>query len=193
MEDDSPWMNDDSGPTVSDQEWSKLSTRYSDEGYRDGITTGKQARLQHGFDQGFNQTSPFARKIGSLRGLASSLLAILTTSSGAKHATELLQTLGENKAEIVAECRAVVSALGKLDAERVLPVDVEAEAHAKSHADEGMSLEMVEKREMRAMEEAMNKMGGGSTGPESTLEECAARLEKLLEVCGIQGLLPLMA
>ena len=84
-----------------------------------------------------------------------------------------------------------MTALGKLDEETVLPVDVEAEAHAKSHADEGLSLEMLEKKEMRAMEEAMNGLAGGNTAP--TLQECTGRLGKLLEACGMPGVLPIMA
>ncbi|KAL8278469.1 hypothetical protein RQP46_009159 [Phenoliferia psychrophenolica] len=196
MEDESPWMDDEPNSVVdavSDQEWSKLSTRYSDAGYRDGITFGKQSRLQTGFDEGFNQTSPFARQVGSLRGIAASLLSILTTTAGAKHAGGIPDALGEGKAAVVAECRAVVTALGKLDEERVLPVDAEAEAHAKSHADEGLSLEMLEKKEMRAMEDAMNGLGGGSATTAPTLDECSARLARLLDACGMQGILPIRA
>lgn len=86
-----------------------------------------------------------------------------------------------------------MSALGKLDEELVLPVDAEAAAHAKSHADEGLSLDMLEKKEMRAMEEAMNGLGGANGVPAPTLDGCEARLAALLGACGMQGVLPIRA
>ena len=44
-------------------------------GYRDGISAGKEAALQEGFDAGFADTgAPRGREIGVLRGLAAALL-----------------------------------------------------------------------------------------------------------------------
>lgn len=159
-------------------------------GYRDGITSGKSSHLQTGFDQGFTTASPFAREVGSLRGIAATLLAILTTASGAKHAGNVGGALGERNAVVVGECRALVTALGKLDEQRVLPVDQEAEEHAKSHADEGLSLEMLERKEMRRMEEAMNGLGSGKKAEGVGLEDCRGKLEDLLKACGLEGVMP---
>jgi hypothetical protein len=44
-------------------------------GYRDGISAGKEAALQEGFDAGFADTgAPRGRELGVLRGLAAALL-----------------------------------------------------------------------------------------------------------------------
>jgi hypothetical protein len=143
-----------------------------------------------GFDQGFALAAPSARDLGALRGVTASLLALLTTTSAAKHAGPLLDSLDPNRKErIVAECRAVVTALGKLDERKVLPVDLEAEEHAKSHAEEGLSHAMVERREMREMEEMLSGIGSGKMVASGGLEECRTRLEGVLKECGMEGLL----
>ncbi|ORY66924.1 hypothetical protein BCR35DRAFT_294838 [Leucosporidium creatinivorum] len=204
-EDDSIWADDApvqdasaaySGAQVAQQEWEKLSLRYSDAGYRDGITSGKNARLQAGFDQGFALAAPFARELGSLRGIAASLLTLLTTTSASKYSSPVLGALGTaegGKEATVAELREVVTALGKLDEGKVLPVDEEAEEHAKSHENEGVSLVMQERREMREMEEMLGGLGGGGAKEDAKkggLDECRMRLEEILERCGLKGLLP---
>lgn len=51
-------------------------------GYRDGISAGKEAALQEGFDAGFARAgAPRGRELGVLRGLAAALLHHLTRSS----------------------------------------------------------------------------------------------------------------
>ncbi|GAA5832142.1 hypothetical protein JCM3766R1_003738 [Sporobolomyces carnicolor] len=204
MHDDDPWLDDDESQTISTngtapaaqisgQEWDKLSSRYSDAGYRDGITAGKNAKLQSGFDQGFALAAPYARELGSLRGVAASLLSLLTTASGAKHASTLYDSLegggGSSKESVVAELREIVNALGKLDAVRILPVDAEAEEHAKSHEDEGISQQMRDRKEMREMEDMLSGIGG-KAAQSSGVEECRARLERILAVFGMEAVLP---
>ncbi|GAA5889528.1 hypothetical protein JCM8208_001051 [Rhodotorula glutinis] len=217
-DDDSPWMDDEpytahegaaAPPSlISQQEWDKLSTRFSDAGYRDGITQGKNERLQAGFDQGFALAAPYARELGALRGMAASLLALLTVPSAnaKKHAGPLLDAAlaaagGPLDADrIVAELRDVVSALGRLDAVKVMPVDEEAEAHAREHADEGISEVLRERREMRAVEDMMSGLGGGEGGEarkesgettgEAQVAECRRRLGEVLKVFGLEGALP---
>lgn len=199
---------------ISGQEWDKLSSRYSDvrsffcwghcvcepdgrslrrqAGYRDGITAGKNAKLQTGFDQGFALAAPYARELGSLRGVAASLLSLLTTASGAKHASTLYDSLeggGSSKESVVAELREIVNALGKIDAVRILPVDAEAEKHAKSHEDEGISQQMRDRKEMREMEDMLSGIGG-KAAQSSGVEECRARLERILAVFGMEAVLP---
>lgn len=164
-------------------------------GYRDGITAGKNARLQAGFDQGFALAAPSARELGSLRGIAASLLTLLTTTSASKYSGPVLGALGEGggagREETVAELREVVTLLGKLDEGKVLPVDEEAEEHARSHENEGVSMVMQERREMREMEEMLDGLEGSKEEvKKGGLNECRERLEVLLERCGLKGLLP---
>ncbi|GAA6037812.1 hypothetical protein JCM8097_005051 [Rhodosporidiobolus ruineniae] len=205
---DSPWHSDEehdhphphTAPStlpsqISQQEWDKLANRYNDAGYRDGITNGKNAKLQHGFDQGFAQASPYARELGALRGIAASLLAFLTTTGGsAKYAGPLLASLEQQgpsaKDQVVAELREVVNALGKLDANTVLPPDEEAEAHAREHEDEGLSEVMRQRKEMREMEALMGGLGGTSGERTSGVDECRRRLGEVLKVVGLEDVLP---
>ncbi|GAA5822092.1 hypothetical protein JCM11251_004854 [Rhodosporidiobolus azoricus] len=203
--DDSPWMSDDehdpatpvndaSSAQLSQQEWDKLSSRYSDAGYRDGITAGKNARLQAGFDQGFALASPYAREVGGLRGIAASLLALLTTTgASAKYAGPVVAVLEQQgpqaKEQAVSELREVVNALGRLDAVRVLPVDEEAEAHAKEHEEEGISEVMRQRKEMREMEALMGGLGGAAEQTNGGVEECRRRLFNILKAVGLEDVM----
>lgn len=117
---------------------------------------------------------------------------MLTTTSGAKHAGTLvnsIETQDGKKEEIVGELREIVNALGKLDAVRMLPVDEEAEEHAKSHEDEGISQQLKDRKEMREMEEMMSGVGGRAKKT-SGVEECRERLERVLAVFGMEEVLP---
>lgn len=128
-----------------------------------------------------------------MRGIAASLLSLLTTTAGAKHLSPIstqLEPLGiEGKENLIKECREIVHSLGKLEESDVVPVDLEAEAHVREHEEEGMSLEMIERREMKRMEEKMNLLGGGGGGKKITLEECKERLEKVLTMLGLEGMI----
>ncbi|GAA5994096.1 Yae1p [Rhodotorula paludigena] len=215
LDDDSVWHDDEpsgssaapaplapldaSSGQISQQEWDKLSSRYSDAGYRDGITAGKNARLQAGFDQGFALAAPYARELGTLRGIAATLLSLLTVPSAnaTRHAGALLSAVSpETKERAVAELRELVTALGHLDAVKVLPVDEEAEQHAREHEDEGISEVMRERREMREMEALMSGLGGSSVAEKDVQSgqraaaECRRWLEDVLRVFGLEGALP---
>ena len=127
-----------------------------------------------------------------MRGIAASLLSLLTTTSGAKHAGTLVNSIDSQdgkKEEIVGELREIVNALGKLDAVRILPVDQEAEEHAKSHEDEGISQQLKDRKEMREMEEMLSGIGG-KAATTSGVEECRNRLEKVFAVFGMEEVLP---
>lgn len=87
------------------------------------------------------------------------------------------------------ELREIVNALGKLDAVRILPVEQEAEGHAKSHEDEGISQQLKDRKEMREMEEMLSGIGG-KAAKTSGVEECRNRLEKVLAVFGMEEVLP---
>jgi len=117
---------------------------------------------------------------------------LLTTTSGAKHAGTLVNSIDSQdgkKEEIVGELREIVNALGKLDAVRILPVDQEAEEHAKSHEDEGISQQLKDRKEMREMEEMLSGIGG-KAATTSGVEECRNRLEKVFAVFGMEEVLP---
>lgn len=99
------------------------------------------------------------------------------------------------RASVVQELRDLVSALGRLDAHKVLPPDEEAEAHAREHEDEGMSEVLRERKEMREMEAMMGGLGGTTHGAaqESTGVEavaaCERRLVDILKVFGLESVL----
>ncbi len=95
-------------------------------GYRDGISAGKEAALQEGFDAGFARTgAPRGRELGVLRGLAAALLLRLTRSSPGP-AAELAQTQ--------ARVREIVDKLAAMRFADLVPRDEEATAHADAHA-----------------------------------------------------------
>jgi hypothetical protein len=176
-------------------------------GYRDGITAGKNARLQAGFDQGFELAAPYARQVGALRGIAASLLSLLTvpTANATKNAGHILQaafppsdesSVSSKRDAVVAELRELVTALGRLDANKVLPPDEEAEAHAREHEDESISEVLRERREMREMEALMSGLGGqDGAGAKKELSgaeavaECQRRLAQVLAAFGLESVL----
>lgn len=82
-----------------------------------------------------------------------------------------------------------MNALGKLDANRILPIDKEAEEHAKSHEDEGVSQQMRDRKEMREMEDMLSGIGG-KAALSSGVDDCRKRLEGVLAVFGMQEILP---
>jgi hypothetical protein len=73
-------------------------------GYRDGISAGKEAALQEGFDAGFTDTgAPRGRELGILRGLAAALLHL-----SSRPAAELGQVQAQARVrEIVGKLAAV--------------------------------------------------------------------------------------
>ena len=95
------------------------------------------------------------------------------------------------------ELRDLVNLLGKLDANRILPIDREAEEHAKSHQDEGISQLMQDKRDMRDMEDRLSRIGGGGQASLSLaspsrggVAECREKLGRVLTVFGMEEILP---
>ncbi|KAH9057512.1 hypothetical protein EDB87DRAFT_1578708 [Lactarius vividus] len=82
-DEESPWIEDDNALSHRvEAEWTVLSTNFTTAGYRDGISSGKEAALQEGFDAGFARTgAPRGRELGVLRGLATALLLHLSRAS----------------------------------------------------------------------------------------------------------------
>ncbi|KZV73669.1 hypothetical protein PENSPDRAFT_602493 [Peniophora sp. CONT] len=150
---ESPW--DENSSDVRDAEWTKISSDFTNAGYREGITSGKEDALQEGFDAGYAGVGlPLGRTLGLLRGRASALAAFLST-----------QTTPE-AAQYAAEARELADAFGRVRFTDIAPRDEEAEAHALEHiAMTGEDLDESEEiREKRAMEQLEDLMGGVSTG-----------------------------
>jgi hypothetical protein len=89
-------------------------------GYRDGISAGKEAALQEGFDVGFADAgAPCGRELGVLRGLAAALLHLSSRPAAA---------LGQTQAQ--ARIREIV---GKLAAVRLVDLVSPNEEAAALH------------------------------------------------------------
>ncbi|WVQ83368.1 hypothetical protein IAT38_005509 [Cryptococcus sp. DSM 104549] len=155
-DDDDDWLNPDAQGGVSDplveREYNRIANTYSDAGYREGITDGKLATLQDGFDEGFALSVPLSRQVGSLRGRAAALLAISSASTSTSHAASSL----------VDAVRDLVRDLGALRRDQILPEDEERLQHEKEeHEEDGFELDHNEKREMEGLERSLELMGGG--------------------------------
>ncbi|KAH9172071.1 hypothetical protein EDB89DRAFT_1967542 [Lactarius sanguifluus] len=88
-----------------------LSTNFTTAGYRDGISSGKEAALQEGFDVGFARTgAPRGRELGVLRGLAAALLLHLSRSSLAAQPAQTrvreIEATALHRADADAQCGA---------------------------------------------------------------------------------------
>ncbi|KAI0269974.1 hypothetical protein BC834DRAFT_967685 [Gloeopeniophorella convolvens] len=191
--DDSPWADADSTSTTTphaDAEWAQLSNAFTNAGYRDGITAGKESALQEGFDAGFARTGvPLGRALGLLRGLAAALPAAHPPLAPA--------------------ARAAAAALADVRWADIAPRDAEAEAHAREHlaelsgdAMEGTSAEelndeIAQRRGVERLEDAMAALGAPSTSTNSapaqarpTLDDVRAvqtRLALLLRDAGLDA------
>lgn len=71
----------------------------------------------------------------------------------------------------------------------MLPVDKEAEEHAKEHADEGISEVMRQRKEMREMEALLGGLGGDKSEKSGGVDECRARLHEILKLVGLEGVM----
>lgn len=110
-----PWVDDNDKDAPSyhvEIEWTNLSTNdvgaslLWQAGYRGGISAGKEAAQQEGFDMGFADTgTPRGRELGVLRGLAAAHLHL-----SPRPAAELGQTqVQAHVREIVEACSCVPS------------------------------------------------------------------------------------
>ena len=169
---DSPWDENPESSTHQDVEWSRISSEfinvrirsnpcfivyvltvfklYWQAGYREGITAGKEAASQEGFDVGFaNVGVPIGRELGLLRGASSVVLAFLNKSSDISE-----------KAQMLAEAQEISSQLSRVRFSDIMPRDLEAEAHAREHLEaEGIELdineEIADKREVEGLEDLL--------------------------------------
>jgi hypothetical protein len=170
-------------PMVS-QNWDRLTTKYTDVGYREGISEGKLSSLQEGFDQSFRISVPNVRRLGNLRGHASGLLSYVVKR----------EDKTEGGSSLVLAIRGLISDLGRITASDILPIDREAVEHAKEHSggdDEDLPRE---KKEMDDLTSAFDGMAGqkveGVPGTKIEREDelltlMERRLEALRQMAGL--------
>jgi len=155
-------------------------------GYREGITAGKEAALQEGFDTGFAQVgAPLGRELGLLRGLASALQSYLSTLSPP-----------ETSPAHVDEARYIAKRLSEVRFSDIVPRDLEAEQHAREHleifGDEvDENEELAERRRVEQLEDMMSQLTAGDVagrvegrGSRPDMEE-VRRLKQRLEALWI--------
>ena len=129
-------------------------------GYREGITRGKEAHLQAGFDSGYTAGALAGRQLGQARGQANALLALC---------------LSMGRSDIVEDLRKIVTDLGKLKLIDIAGPDTEAEDHFRlEHGGEVM-------REQSLEEQLGSLSGVGAQEKVSTWQECQAQLQALNE------------
>lgn len=93
---------------------------------------------------------------------------------------------------VVSECRLIMTELGKCKESNVVPVDLEAVEHARSHGNESIESE---KRSLERLNDAFAGLGSSHTsagmmkesGGEESLDECAERIQRVLNEMGIEG------
>jgi len=107
------------------------------DGYREGITAGKEAALQEGFDDGFaNVGVPLGHQLGRLRGLAAGLLAFLENASSHPNHPQMRSVDQQEYTRLKARVQAIAGDLGRVSMKDIAPPDLQAEEHARAHSGE---------------------------------------------------------
>ncbi|KAG0479620.1 hypothetical protein HPP92_010478 [Vanilla planifolia] len=70
-EDDAPTDEHSSDSLILNREWERRHSQFHTMGYRDGITAGKEASAQEGFNDGFKQSVYAGYSWGLVRGISS--------------------------------------------------------------------------------------------------------------------------
>ncbi|EJU01006.1 hypothetical protein DACRYDRAFT_22831 [Dacryopinax primogenitus] len=166
---DDAWMDEGEMDerSTADREWNSLADKYTNDGYREGISAGKEEHLQEGFDQGFAKIGvPVGRNLGNLRGTAAALLQYLTQ----------LQPQARHNSE---EVNSIAKGLSELQLQDVAPRDAEAIAHAREHG--------IEDEEVDPAQQMAKALEGMKTADgQLKLQELTARLQALLSKTGLQ-------
>ncbi|KAG1776178.1 hypothetical protein EV702DRAFT_354157 [Suillus placidus] len=153
---DSPWEEDPRADYAPEADWAKLSNEFTNSGYREGIIAGKESALQEGFDAGFAHVGvPIGRDLGSMRGIISAI-------------TSFLSSKGQEDSTTLTTAREISSSLAGVRFSDIVPVDQEAEQHAREHLDAngdpiGQSEELLQKREMEGLEDMVQRLTAGAT------------------------------
>ncbi|TIC06881.1 N-terminal nucleophile aminohydrolase [Wallemia mellicola] len=141
-----------------DKDWNKLEDRFMDEGYREGISYGKEAHLQPGFDEGYTTGVGYGREFGRLRAFANQALSHLTNIQASPEQLE--------------RCRSLVSNIGRVSAHQILPKDIEAIEHAKEHEEE-------DRKQKSTSNVTFEEELGGERGRQRGVEQLADELDRL--------------
>lgn len=184
---DSLWDEDHDYTVARDAEWTRISSEFTNVGYREGITSGKEAALQEGFDSGFADIgAPLGRELGILRGRSSAILSYLISQAS---------TASSNLDAMLQEAREITAQLGNVRFSDIEPRDLEAEQHAREHLDmepeEIMGEDGGERRRMEGVEDVLARLSAGEGAANGqaqgrpTLED-VQRLKVKLEVLGAQ-------
>ncbi|KAK2460413.1 hypothetical protein APHAL10511_007578 [Amanita phalloides] len=183
MDLDSPWAVDEVDlSVVRENEWSKIASNFTNAGYREGITAGKESALQEGFDAGFARVGvPLGRELGILRGVTSALVGFLASS----------------ESPLLADARDISAQLTNIRLSDIAPPDLEAKAHAQEHLgqedEEGITApaELKEKWDMEKLEDMLADMTSNgdkaTTSPRPTMEDVKKLKDRLYALCGMIG------
>ncbi|KIK78741.1 hypothetical protein PAXRUDRAFT_834464 [Paxillus rubicundulus Ve08.2h10] len=188
---ESPWEENPQAEYAPEANWTKISTEFTNSGYREGIIAGKETSLQEGFDAGFADVGvPIGRELGNLRGAVSTIVSFLRSHSPAK-SPEL------------DEAHNISSILISVRLSDITPHDLEAEQHAREHLgsdDPGLAEneELVQKRDMEGLEDMLAQLTAGVASapgapPQARpTKEDVAKLKQRLRALGAKlGLAPL--
>ncbi|OAX41757.1 hypothetical protein K503DRAFT_735048 [Rhizopogon vinicolor AM-OR11-026] len=181
---DSPWEEDPQADYAPKADWAKLSNEFTNSGYREGIIAGKESALQEGFDAGFADTGvPIGRELGSMRGVISAIASFLSSK-------------GQAESTSLATARELSYSLAGVRFSDIVPIDHEAEQHAREHlnADDpiGQSEELLQKREMEGLEDMLQRLTASPANRSSqnrpTREDVIRMKEDILALSAPLGL-----
>ncbi|KAL5707324.1 hypothetical protein ACHQM5_025383 [Ranunculus cassubicifolius] len=130
-DDGDSWYDDGS---YNDREWEKLRDNFHTIGYRDGLTAGKEAAAQEGFNIGFKQSVLVGYKWGYVRGFTG---AIMCLPNGLKE--KLVATLETR--EKLQNLYVCVQSVSTQNALKEFHADIIA-SESKEQNDEGSLVEM---------------------------------------------------
>ncbi|KAF8630078.1 hypothetical protein AX17_005476 [Amanita inopinata Kibby_2008] len=196
MDLDSPWADEQDHHIAQENEWLKISSGFINAGYREGITAGKESALQEGFDAGFAQVgAPLGQELGILRGIASALISLLSSASLPPPCQSPMSSPGMT----LAEARDIAAELANVRYTDIAPPDLEAEAHAREHlqdgddgrADAGLPEELMEKRRVEKLEDMLANMATGDEKAGTrrpTADEVRNLGERLYALCTAVGI-----
>jgi len=158
---------DEGDDNHAEREWARISESFVNDGYREGITAGKEGALQEGFDDGFARIGvPLGQKVGTLRGIASGISAFLRNS------TQL---------DVVQEMRSIAQGLDGIQLADIAPPDSEAEEHNRLHGGDDNEVQDPQGDEMADISSAFQGLGTKDTTKRRAQrrEEALAELQSL--------------
>ncbi|KIR68880.1 hypothetical protein I314_01309 [Cryptococcus bacillisporus CA1873] len=177
MFEDDDWLNPPQQGGTQDplveQEYTRIASKYTDAGYREGITDGKLSTLQQGFDEAFTQSVPLSRRVGALRGRAAALLAFIkaSSSSSSPSSTPIPTSTSYSQQALFDDLHDYIKQISSIRRSEVLPEDLERiaherEDHAAAASNGVFELDTTDEREMDCLEKSL-EMFGSSLDPKA--------------------------